>query len=137
VSLTPRVSTQCKTWGKYSMTKIQGENTGFFQPKCAKTRLQASIILNFFFRGYTPGPPFLRVRRRDGRVRLKHLSERSAGIPVPAGLPDPTRTRGFGSGRVNSPRVRVGSGRCLTGTGKPVLPVKKFTRYVSSTYYRW
>jgi len=37
----------------------------------------------------------------------------------------PTLTRGFGSGRVCGPRVRVGSGRCLRCTGIPILPVKK------------
>ena len=36
-------------------------------------------------------------------------------IPVPAGIPDPTRTGGYGSGRVDASRVRV----------YPLLPVKK------------
>jgi len=49
---------------------------------------------------------------------------------VLAGLPDPTRP-------VPAVRVRVGSDGCLRGTGIPVLPVKKITKYASSTYYRW
>ena len=40
----------------------------------------------------------------------------------------PTRTRGYGSGRVHAPRVRVGSGRCLTGTGLPVFTREKIIK---------
>ena len=37
----------------------------------------------------------------------------------------PTRPVPAGSGRVHAPRVRVGSGRCLTGTGLPVFTHEK------------
>ena len=45
------------------------------------------------------------------------------GIPVPADIPDPTH--GYGSGRVDAPRVRVGSGRFFTGTGIPAFTREK------------
>jgi hypothetical protein len=54
---------------------VGSSNTGFFRPKCAKTRLQASIISKKFSEGYTPGPPSIKERGRDGRVKMKHASE--------------------------------------------------------------
>ena len=47
---------------------------------------------------------------------------RCAGLPIPAGIPDPTRTRGYGpygSGRVDFSRVGSGTGMTSTGTGIP------------------
>jgi len=51
---------------------------------------------------------------------------RCAGLLVPAGIPDPTRTSGYGSGTGRCLTGRVGSGRGTKSTGKdiPVLPVK-------------
>jgi len=49
------------------------------------------------------------------------------GIPVPAGLPYPTRTRGSGTGRIGVSQVGSGTGKVITGTGYPVLPVQAFS----------
>jgi len=51
------------------------------------------------------------------RVTVSQTMERIQRRPVPAGIPDPTRIRGYGSGRVNALRVRVGL--------YPLLSVKK------------
>jgi len=55
----------------------------------------------------------IRPTHRYISASLFHFITWTYGVEVcvPAGLPDPTRTDGFGSGRVISPRVRVGSGR--------------------------
>jgi hypothetical protein len=82
-------STPCKVWSKYYMKTIWGKtfsrnrgkdfvgswNTGSFRPKCPKIRLQASIISKNFSGGYTLGLPTIKVRGRDGRLRMKHASE--------------------------------------------------------------
>jgi len=49
---------------------------------------------------------------------FKGTHYRSAGIPVPAGIPDPTRPVPAGTGR-------VGSGKCFTGTGIPAFTCEK------------
>ena len=43
-----------------------------------------------------------------------------------------TRTRGYGLGRVDAPRVRVGSGRCFTGTGIPAFTREKSSQVTHS-----
>jgi len=49
-----------------------------------------------------------------------HTSTRGLRVyPYPRIYPYPTRTRGSGTGRVNILRVRVGSGKQVTGTGIP------------------
>jgi len=51
---------------------------------------------------------------------LIYISFRGLRVyPYPRIYPYPTRTRGSGTGRVRSWRVRVGSGRQSTGTGIP------------------
>jgi hypothetical protein len=47
----------------------------------------------------------------DPGIRTKRL----AGRPEPAGIPDPTRTRGYGSGKLFHGSGRVGSGRVGSG----------------------
>jgi len=49
---------------------------------------------------------------------------RPACLPVLADSPDTTRTCGYWLGRVHTPRVRVGSGRCLT-----IFARKKIIKY--------
>ena len=45
------------------------------------------------------------------------IRARLAGIPVPAGKPDPTRYPRVGSGRVVIVTCRVGSGKIVYGYG--------------------
>jgi hypothetical protein len=51
---------------------VGSSNTGIFLPKCAKIRLQASIISKKISGGYTPGPPSIKL---GGRARMKQASE--------------------------------------------------------------
>jgi len=66
----------------------------------------------------------------------KYLSPCSclAGTPIPAGLPDATRTHRFGSGRVISPQVQLGSGNRLShGSGQVAKTVNPYTSSSSSS----
>ena len=59
------------------------------------------------------------------RARRLHGHQRCAGLPVPAGIPDPTRTRGYGSGTGRCLTGRVGYGYEVHGSGIPVFTRKK------------
>ena len=58
-----------------------------------------------------------------------------AGLPIPAGIPDPTRTRGYASSWVDV--SRVGSGTTSMGTGIPGFTRKEhdFSRFWSENFF--
>jgi len=47
------------------------------------------------------------------------VSSDEQSLELVAGIPDPTRTRGYGSGRFFTGRVGSGTGTTSTGTGIP------------------
>jgi len=74
------------------------------------------LIPTLIFSSWFPSITAVVVPKKSGR-RVVNRGLRV--YPYPRIYPYPTRTRGSGTGRVNILRVRVGSGKQVTGTGIP------------------